>query len=54
MTEAGIVGPNKSNIVLQNAASVSALLRLTTEAAVADKPAPVVPPRQDGSGMGMM
>lgn len=44
MIEAGIVDPTKvTRSALQNAASVSALL-LTTEAVVADKPAPVAPP----------
>ena len=55
MIEAGIVDPTKvTRSALQNAASVSALL-LTTEAVVADKPAPVAPamPGMD-PGMGMM
>ena len=43
MVEAGIVDPTKvTRSALQNAASVSALL-LTTEAVVADKPAPEAP-----------
>ncbi len=55
MIEAGIVDPTKvTRSALQNAASVSALL-LTTEAVVADKPAPVAPPMPGmDSGMGMM
>lgn len=55
MIEAGIVDPTKvTRSALQNAASVSALL-LTTEAVVADKPAPVAPPMQGmDPGMGMM
>ena len=55
MIEAGIVDPTKvTRSALQNAASVSALL-LTTEAVVADKPAPVAPPMPwMDPGMGMM
>ncbi len=55
MIEAGIVDPTKvTRSALQNAASVSALL-LTTEAVVADKPAPVTPPMPGmDPGMGMM
>ena len=55
MIEAGIVDPTKvTRSALQNAASVSALL-LTTEAVVADKPAPVSPPMPGmDPGMGMM
>ena len=55
MIEAGIVDPAKvTRSALQNAASVSALL-LTTEAVVADKPAPVAPPMPGmDPGMGMM
>ena len=55
MIEAGIVDPTKvTRSALQNAASVSALL-LTTEAVVADKPAPVAPPMSGmDPGMGMM
>ena len=55
MIEAGIVDPTKvTRSALQNAASVSALL-LTTEAVVADKPAPVAPPKPGmDPGMGMM
>ena len=55
MIEAGIVDPTKvTRSALQNAASVSALL-LTTEAVVADKPAPVAPPRPGKDPrMGMM
>lgn len=55
MIEAGIVDPTKvTRSALQNAASVSALL-LTTEAVVADKPAPVAPPMPGmDPGMGMM
>ena len=55
MIEAGIVDPTKvTRSSLQNAASVSALL-LTTEAVVADKPAPVAPPMPGmDPGMGMM
>ena len=55
MIEAGIVDPTKvTRSALQNAASVSALL-LTTEAVVADKPAPVAPPTPGmDPGMGMM
>ena len=55
MIEAGIVDPTKvPRSALQNAASVSALL-LTTEAVVADKPAPVAPPMPGmDPGMGMM
>lgn len=55
MIEAGIVDPTKvTRSALQNAASVSALL-LTTEAVVADKPAPVAPPIPGmDPGMGMM
>ena len=55
MIEAGIVDPTKvTRSALQNAASVSALL-LTTEAVVADKPAPVAPPMPGmDTGMGMM
>ena len=55
MIEAGIVDPTKvTRSALQNAASVSALL-LTTEAVVADKPAPVAPPMPGMDlGMGMM
>lgn len=55
MIEAGIVDPTKvTRSALQNAASVAALL-LTTEAVVADKPAPAAPamPGMD-PGMGMM
>ncbi|MCQ9209662.1 chaperonin GroEL [Granulicatella seriolae] len=55
MFDAGIVDPTKvARSALQNAASVSALL-LTTEAVVADKPAPAAPamPGMD-PGMGMM
>ena len=53
MIEAGIVDPTKvTRSALQNAASVSALL-LTTEAVVADKPAPVAPPNaRNGSRHG--
>ena len=55
MIEAGIVDPTKvTRSALQNAASVSALL-LTTEAVVADKPAPVAPPMPGmDPGMGRM
>ena len=55
MIEAGIVDPTKvTRSALQNAASVSALL-LTTEAVVADKPAPVTPPMPGmDPSMGMM
>lgn len=55
MIEEGIVDPTKvTRSALQNAASVSALL-LTTEAVVADKPAPVAPPMPGmDPGMGMM
>ena len=55
MIEAGIVDATKvTRSALQNAASVSALL-LTTEAVVADKPAPVAPPMPGmDPGMGMM
>ena len=55
MIEAGIVDPTKvTRSALQNAASDSALL-LTTEAVVADKPAPVAPPMPGmDPGMGMM
>ena len=55
MIEAGIVDPTKvTRSALQNAASVAALL-LTTEAVVADKPAPVAPPMPGmDPGMGMM
>ena len=55
MIEAGIVDPTKvTRSALQNAASISALL-LTTEAVVADKPAPVAPPMPGmDPGMGMM
>lgn len=55
MIEAGIVDPTKvTRSALQNAASVSALL-LTTEAVVADKPAPVAPPMPGmDPGMGML
>ena len=55
MIEAGIVDPTKvTRSALQNAASVSALL-LTTEAVVADKPAPAAPPMPGmDPGMGMM
>ena len=55
MIEAGLVDPTKvTRSALQNAASVSALL-LTTEAVVADKPAPVAPPMPGmDPGMGMM
>ena len=55
MIEVGIVDPTKvTRSALQNAASVSALL-LTTEAVVADKPAPVAPPMPGmDPGMGMM
>lgn len=57
MIDAGIVDPTKvSRSALQNAASVAALL-LTTEAVVADKPAPAAPagmPGMDPSAMGMM
>ena len=55
MIEAGIVDTTKvTRSALQNAASVSALL-LTTEAVVADKPAPVAPPMPGmDPGMGMM
>ncbi len=55
MIEAGIVDPTKvTRSALQNAASVSALL-LTTEAVVADKPAPVALPMPGmDPGMGMM
>ena len=55
MIEAGIVDPTKvTRSALQNAASVSALL-LTTEAVVADKPAPVASPMPGmDPGMGMM
>lgn len=55
MIEAGIVDPTKvTRSALQNAASVSALL-LTTEAVVADKPAPLAPPMPGmDPGMGMM
>jgi len=55
MIEAGIVDPTKvTRSALQNAASVSSLL-LTTEAVVADKPAPVAPPMPGmDPGMGMM
>ncbi|KRL02890.1 chaperonin GroEL [Liquorilactobacillus capillatus] len=58
MVEAGIVDPTKvTRSALQNAASVSALL-LTTEAVVADKPAPEsaapAAPAAPGAGMGGM
>lgn len=56
MIEAGIVDPTKvTRSALQNAASVSALI-LTTEAVVADKPAPAAPMAGPGMdpGMGMM
>ena len=55
MIEAGIVDPTKvTRSALQNAASVSALL-LTTEAVVADKPAPVALPMPGmDPSMGMM
>ena len=55
MIEAGIVDPTTvTRSAWQNAASVSALL-LTTEAVVADKPAPVAPPMPGmDPGMGMM
>lgn len=55
MIESGIVDPTKvTRSALQNAASVSALI-LTTEAVVADQPAPAAPamPGMD-PGMGMM
>ncbi|GAJ25868.1 heat shock protein 60 family chaperone GroEL [Liquorilactobacillus sucicola DSM 21376 = JCM 15457] len=58
MVEAGIVDPTKvTRSALQNAASVSALL-LTTEAVVADQPAPEsaapAAPAAPGAGMGGM
>lgn len=55
MIEEGIVDPTKvTRSALQNAASVSALI-LTTEAVVADKPAPPMPPMPGmDPGMGMM
>ena len=57
MLEAGIVDPTKvTRSALQNAASVAALL-LTTEAVVADKPAPAsapAAPAMDPSMMGGM
>ncbi|MFC6180401.1 chaperonin GroEL [Lactiplantibacillus daowaiensis] len=56
MIEAGIVDPTKvTRSALQNAASVSALL-LTTEAVVAEKPAPEAPaaPAAPNPGMGGM
>ena len=53
MIEAGIVDPTKvTRSALQNAASVAALI-LSTEAIVADHPAPATPPSMD-PGMGMM
>ncbi|MPN46707.1 60 kDa chaperonin [bioreactor metagenome] len=53
MIEAGIVDPTKvTRSALQNAASVAALI-LSTEAIVADRPAPATPPSMD-PGMGMM
>ncbi|WP_321377515.1 chaperonin GroEL [Trichococcus shcherbakoviae] len=53
MIEAGIVDPTKvTRSALQNAASVAALI-LSTEAIVADHPAPATPPSMDPS-MGMM
>lgn len=52
MIESGVVDPAKvTRSALQNAASVAALL-LTTEAAVADIPAPAGPALPDMSGMG--
>ena len=55
MIKAGIVDPAKvTRSALQNAASVSSLF-LSTEAVVADKPAPVAPPMPGmDPGMGMM
>lgn len=56
MLEAGIVDPTKvTRSALQNAASISALL-LTTEAVVASKPEPAMPPMppMDPSMMGGM
>ncbi|MGY3779137.1 chaperonin GroEL [Isobaculum melis] len=51
MIDAGIVDPTKvTRSALQNAASVAALL-LTTEAVVADKPAPEAPAGMPGGGM---
>ena len=53
MIEAGIVDPTKvTRSALQNAASVAALI-LSTEAIVADRPAPAPAPAMD-PGMGMM
>ena len=53
MIEAGIVDPTKvTRSALQNAASVAALI-LSTEAIVADRPAPATAPAMDPS-MGMM
>ena len=53
MIEAGIVDPTKvTRSALQNAASVAALI-LSTEAIVADHPAPATAPSMD-PGMGMM
>ena len=53
MIEAGIVDPTKvTRSALQNAASVAALI-LSTEAIVADRPAPATAPAMD-PGMGMM
>ncbi|MGX6978064.1 chaperonin GroEL [Vagococcus elongatus] len=58
MIEAGIVDPTKvTRSALQNAASVASLI-LTTEAVIADKPAPEAPaggaPGMDPNMMGMM
>ncbi|EUJ37400.1 chaperonin GroEL [Brochothrix thermosphacta DSM 20171 = FSL F6-1036] len=54
MVELGIVDPTKvTRSALQNAASVAALF-LTTEAVVANRPAPESPMPQDMGGMGGM
>ena len=56
MVDAGIIDPVKvTRSALQNAASVASLI-LTTEAVVADKPAPEAPaaPAMDPSMMGGM
>ena len=53
LIEAGVIDPAKvTRAALQNAASIAALL-LTTEALVADKPAPE-PPMPPGGGMDPM
>ena len=56
MIEAGIVDPTKvTRSALQNAASVSALLLLTTEAVVAEQPKTDAAPAMPAQGMpGMM